>query len=520
MGELWYGGTIYTMRHENETAEAVFVQDGIITAVGTKKELYEYYSVEREYDLQGSIMLPGLVDSHMHLIGHGERLMRLDLSSCQSYEEMLSLVQEKAAHIPPGEWIIGEGWNENRFSDTKNVHKKDLDAVSSVHPILLKRMCRHAMLVNSYVLHKAGIQENIKHPKGGKIGRDEHGKLNGLLYERAQDLLDDIVPQQTEEYLQKALEAAVEDCRKNGLVGCHTEDLNYYGGFSRTYKAFEKGLEGRQFKAHLLVHHEVVDELAHYKNKHYIEFGAMKIFADGSLGGRTALLSAPYTDMPDTNGVAVFEREELAKLVKKARNLGLTIAVHTIGDLSFEYVIDAIEQHPPQAGQRDRIIHCQVLRKDLIERAKRLSVVLDIQPVFITSDFPSVIEKLGEERLRYAYAWKTLLHEGFICAGGSDAPIESVNPFLGIYGAVERRSIFDGKCYLPKEKLTVFEAISLFTSGSAAAIYKENCRGIIAPGYEADFTITDRDIFTIPAEDIPNTEVVMTVVDGKIVYKK
>ncbi|WP_028400793.1 amidohydrolase [Ectobacillus panaciterrae] len=520
MGEIWYGGTIYTMRREGETIEAVFVQDGMIVDMGTKEELYDRHTIEQEHDLKGSVMLPGLTDSHMHLVGHGERLLRLDLSSCRSYEEMLSLIRERAAVTPEGEWIIGEGWNENAFSDRKDVHKKELDDVSSVHPILLKRMCRHVMLVNSYVLENAGIYEEIQDPKGGKIGRDADELLNGLLYERAQELLDDIIPQQTEEYLQKALEIAVEDCWKNGLVGCHTEDLNYYGGFARAYQAFEKGLQNRRFKAHLLVHHEVIDELAHYEDKRYIEFGAMKIFADGSLGGRTALLSQPYADMPSTHGVAVFERDELARLVEKARSMDLTIAIHTIGDLSFEYVVDAIEQHPPKEGQRDRIIHCQVLRKDLIDRAKHLSVVLDIQPAFITSDFPSVIEKLGKGRLRYAYAWKTLLDEGFVCAGGSDAPIEAISPFLGIYGSVARRSFFDGACYLPEEKLTMFEAISLFTSGSASAIYKENSRGIIASGYEADFTIIDRDLFTIQPEGIIYTEVIMTVVDGEIVYKK
>ncbi|MFX3660639.1 MAG: amidohydrolase [Ectobacillus sp.] len=520
MGEIWYGGTIYTMRHKGETTEAVYVTDGIITDIGTKQELFARYEVQAEYDLKGDVMLPGLVDSHMHLIGHGERLMRLDLSGCASYGEMLALVKERAEQTPKGEWIIGEGWNENVFCDTRQVHANDLDAISLEHPILLKRVCRHALLVNSYILQWAGITEETADPKGGKIGKGDDGKLNGILYERAQELIQGVVPGQTESYLQRALEIAVEDCWKNGLVGCHTEDLNYYGGFARTYQAFAKGLRNKPFKAHLLVHHEVIEELAQYENGRYIEFGAMKIFVDGSLGGRTALLSQPYYDNPDTNGVAVFEREELAALVQKARNLGLAVAVHAIGDLAFEYIIEAIERHPPKRGQRDRIIHCQVLRKDLIERAKKLSLVLDIQPVFVMSDFPSVIEKLGDGRLRYAYAWKTLLQEGVMCAGGSDAPIEPVGPLLGIYSAVTRKSALDGKSYLPREKLTVFEAVSLFTSGSAYAIYKENCRGKIEPGHEADFTVLDKDIFQIDPEDILQTEVIMTVVDGRAVYRK
>ena len=174
----------------------------------------------------------------------------------------------------------------------------------------------------------------------------------------------------------------------------------------------------------LLVHHEVAHERKEYENEHYIEFGAMKIFSDGSFGGRTALLSEPYEDARETNGVAIFSREELAELVKKARDLHMPVAIHTIGDLSLEYVIDALELYPPAKGLRDRIIHCQLAREELIERMKNLQAIIDIQPVFVSSDFPSVIEKLGEHRLRYAYAWKTLLEAGLHCNGGSDAPIE------------------------------------------------------------------------------------------------
>jgi predicted amidohydrolase YtcJ len=528
MGELWYGGPIYTMKQEGEQVEAVYVENGIIAATGTIQELRDTYaqSIEKEINLEGNTMLPGLVDSHMHIIGHGEKLMRLDLSFCTSYKEMLDLVKERVETTPAGEWIIGEGWNENQFMDTKEVNKLDLDALSVVHPILLKRVCRHAMLVNSHVLELAHIDETAADPKGGKFGRTRDGVLNGVLYDRAQDLLNDVVPKNTEDYLEKALITSIEDCWRHGLVGCHTEDLNYYGGFERTYNTFQKVIkeQKRPFKAHLLVHHEVVEGLKHYKETgtNYIEFGAMKIFADGSLGGRTALLSKPYNDMPDTNGVAVFEREELAALVKKARDLGLTVAVHAIGDLAFEYVVEAIEAHPPKEGQRDRIIHCQVLRADLIERAKKLSVVLDIQPVFVTSDYPSVIEKLGEERMKFSYAWKTLLEEGFSCAGGSDAPIEPVNPFFGIYGAVARKNLLNpsGETYGPSERLTMFEAVSLFTTGSAYAIEKENSRGMIAPGYEADFTVIDRDIFHINQEELLDIQVIKTVVDGTVVYEK
>lgn len=520
MGQLWHGGNIYTMEHEGDVVEAVYVEGGKIIDAGRTEELKNRYEAQNEINLEGKTMLPGLVDSHMHLIGHGERLLRLDLSSCTSYEEVLRLVAERVERANPGEWIIGEGWNENQFTDSKYIHAHDLDAISVKHPILLKRVCRHVQWVNSYVLQKAGVTAKMEDPKGGKIGRDENGQLTGLLYEQAQGLIAHVQPDIDETYLQTALQTAIGDCWKHGLVGGHTEDLNYYGGFRKTHNAFTNVIEKFPFKAHLLVHHEVAKERPHYKNTHYIEFGAMKIFSDGSFGGRTALLSEPYEDAKDTNGVAIFTREELAGLVKQARDLQMAVAIHTIGDLSLEYVIEALELYPPKEGLRDRIIHCQLARKELIERMKKLPVILDLQPVFLSSDFPSVIEKLGEHRLRYAYAWKTLLEAGLHCAGGSDAPIEEVNPFLGIYSAVTRRSFVDGRCYMPEEKLTVFEAVSLFTTGSAYTIGREDERGKIAKGYDADFTVIDRDIFKVEEEEVRDIEVMLTVIDGEVVYER
>ncbi len=517
MGELWYGGTIYTMRVENETVEAVYVQDGKIVDIGTKERLCGTYYIDTYHHIRGNTMFPGFVDSHLHLIGHGERLLRLDLTACTSYAEMLALVEERVKETPEGEWIIGEGWDENRFVDTKTIHKKDVDAISSKHFIVLKRVCRHAILVNSNVLRQAEITPATD-KKGGVIARDEHG-LTGVLHDNAQQLVYNILPKNSQQYVRHALQIAIQDCYENGLVGGHTEDLHYYDGFENTYEAYRHCMKKTPFKAHLLVHYAEMAHLHNHSEEHYIEFGAIKMFVDGSLGGRTALLSKPYSDMPNTQGIAVLEREEVAMLVKQARQINRTVAVHAIGDLAFQYVVEAIEAYPPPYGMRDRIIHCQVLRSDLIQRAKHLSVVLDIQPIFVSSDFPSAIEKLGSERLRYSYSWKTLLQEGLECAGGSDAPISDVSPIASIHAAVSRLDA-EGRCYQPEECLSSFEAISLYTKGSAKAIHKEKVRGIIGFGYEADFTIVDSDIVTMPPNDIANAKITMTVIDGMIVYNK
>jgi predicted amidohydrolase YtcJ len=393
---------------------------------------------------------------------------------------------------------------------------------------MLKRVCRHALVVNSIALELAGITKNTNTPPGGVLEKNNQGELTGLLKDQAQELIYEVLPKVSKEYLERAMTAAIKDAYKLGLTGGHTEDLYYYSGFQDTYETFEKVIKenGLKFRAHLLVHHEVVSEMNQagfqaYSGDLEVEFGAMKIFADGALGGRTALLSHSYADDSSTNGVAIFSQEELNELFAKARSLGLPVAIHTIGDLAFEYALNAMEAHPVTNG-RDRIIHAQILREELITRAKKLpSLILDLQPRFLASDFPWVIDRIGSERMEYCYAWKTLLDSGIPCAGGSDAPIEPLNPLWGIHAAVTRTNLNDPTrtVYGEKEKLSVYEAVSLFTKGSAYAICHENDRGQIKEGHLADFTVLEKDIFTVLEDEIADLNVKMTVIGGEIVYQ-
>lgn len=529
MGEIWYGGTIYTLKAEGETVEAVYTRSGLIEDLGTKEDLLKKYASAKKIDLQDSVMYPGFTDSHMHLIGHGEKLLRLDLSAFTSAQEMKSALVKKASETKHGEWIFGEGWNENNFIDRKIFHRMELDEITDSHPMILSRVCRHAVLVNSKALELAGITKDTLSPAGGVIVKDENGEPTGYLLDQAQELVKAVIPKATEEYLYTALKMSIEDCLRLGLVGSHSEDLSYYGSFSKTYEAFNKVIErdSLKYRAHLLVHHEVVDDMhleghRYKESTDFITLGAMKIFVDGALGGRTALLSHPYNDMPETSGVEIHSKSQLEALVKKAREYGMPVAVHTIGDLAFEYMLDVMELYPVPAGEKDRLIHAQILTNELIQRAKKLPIILDIQPRFVATDFPWVIERLGEERLQYCYAWKTLLDEGFICAGGSDAPIEPVDPLLGIHAAVARQIPNDPEntVYQPEQRLSMYEAIQLFTTGSAQAIGTVNKQGVLERGYYADFTILNKDLFTIATNEILTTKVEMTVVDGSIMYQR
>ncbi|TYR82147.1 amidohydrolase [Priestia megaterium] len=530
MGTLFYGGKIYTMVREREYVESVYIEDGWIKDIGSEREIRKLWgkSIRKEVNLHNGVMYPGFVDSHLHLIGHGEKLIRLDLSQASSAEEVLMLVKEKVQTTPVGDWVIGEGWNENQWEDPTLIHHQQLDDITTEHPVILKRVCRHGLIANQKALMIAGITKDSPQPDGGIIQVDDYGMPTGFLADQAQDLVTKHIPPVSEAYLKQALKVAIEDCTKHGLTGAHTEDLNYYGGFLRTYKTFEQIVEKqkKRFRCHLLVHHEVIDEMnkfirAKSQSSSFLEFGAMKIFADGSLGSQSALLSFPYKSDPSTNGLPIHSLMELKQLVKKARTLNRTVAIHAIGDLALEYVVDSIEQYPPADGQRDRIIHAQILRADLIERIKKLPAVLDIQPRFLASDFPWVIDRIGEENLDYCYAWKTLLKEGVMCAGGSDAPIEPVDPLLGIHAAVSRKTASAAETqYIANEKLTVFEAIQLFTLGSAQAVKQEHIKGVIQKNYIADFTVFEKDLFKVNVDDIPSIDVLFTVIDGEIVYTK
>ncbi|QHS23025.1 amidohydrolase [Virgibacillus sp. MSP4-1] len=529
MGKLWFGGTIYTMHGPGETVEAVFTQQGQIVDTGTKEYLENLYKsqITDKHNLKGHVMYPGFTDSHLHIIGHGERLLQLDLAYAKSPEEVLELIQRKSEELPEEQWLIGEGFNENSWNDSRIIHRYELDEICPDRPVMLTRICRHAIIANTKAMEIAGITAQTPEPDGGIIDRDQQGELTGFFKDTAQELIKSHIPEVTTGYLEKAIHAAVEDLVRHGIVGGHSEDLNYYGGFKRTYDSFARTIDGERhkFRANLLVHNGVIEEmdenhLSFSQGTDWIELGAMKIFADGAFGGRTAWLSEPYADQSDEYGVQIYSEEHMKQLMKKAREREMPVAVHAIGDQAVEMVMDMIEQFPPSEGVRDRIIHAQLVNPALIERMSALNIIVDIQPTFVASDFPWVLERIGEERMPYAYPWKSFLEAGIACAGGSDAPIEEIDPLKGISAAVNRISTLNGQVYGEQQCLTPFEAVSLYTTGAAYAIGKENEQGKIEPGFTADFTVLDKDLFSINSKEIPNAKVQQTIIDETVVYER
>jgi predicted amidohydrolase YtcJ len=526
---IYYHGRITTLDPSQPLAEAAVVERGRIVAVGeTKQLLLDHGRAQvNKVDLQGGYVYPGFVDSHLHLSGVGQRLRWLDLGTCRSKAELLQAIKRRVVTSKEGEWILGMGLDENRLQGGAPT-LEELDEASPHHPVLLARVCLHAHLVNSAAYRAAGITEATAPSEGGVFGWDGNGRLNGWVYEQASQPFYAAQPAPSYHEKKETIRQAMKQALACGLTGGHSEDLRYIGNVGELVRIYRELVdEGVKFRTHHLLYHPYLAELDELEPTElapnpWVRLGAVKIFADGSIGGRTALMSAPYADDPSQIGVAIHEQAELLDLARRAAAYGRPIAVHAIGDEAARRVIETMEQVPAPAGElRHRLIHGQFLRADLIARLHRLDVVVDIQPRFVASDFPWVLERVGEQRIAYAYAWKTLLETGIPCAAGSDAPIEPLHPLLGMHAAVTRRRLEDPDThpgYLPEQKLQPLAALRLFTQGSAYAEGMEKERGVIAVGRWADLTVYDRDLLQCPAEEWIEAKTVCTVVNGQMAY--
>jgi predicted amidohydrolase YtcJ len=525
--QIFTNGKIYTLDPTNPVVQAVVVENGRILDLGNHAEMVLQWGRNgvETIDLQGNYATPGLIDSHLHLSGVALNFMELDLFNLKSKDEMLEKIRQKAATMEPGQWMIGMGWNENLFESGGIPTIEELDAVAPHCPIYLKRVCHHAFLVNSKALEMSRYHPGIAIPAGGSVVVDPVTKKpTGLLLESASQLVTKYIPDRTYEELKTGLRQAMKYAMKKGLTGVHTNDPKYLGGLDQTYAMYDELLnqENIGLRCNLLIDYPYLNHLkersmfAGYGNDK-LQIGAIKIFADGAFGRRTALLSEPYTDEPGQFGEAMHSQEELYEIVRAVREHRMPLAVHTIGDQALENLLDVMDQFSA-VNHRDRIIHTSLVREDLLERLAQPSRIADIQPRFVVSDYPWIKERIGSERERYLYVWKTMLKSGIICAGGSDSPIEPLDPLLGIHSAVTRRTpgeTHDG--WNPAEKLSILEAINLFTIGGAYATNEEQLKGTISRGKFADMTVYSDDLLAMDDPDeLLSTKIEMTIINGMI----
>jgi len=519
--------TIHTAAQGPTRAEAMAVRGGRIVAVGTSIDVRRYVGEATEVlELRGRTVLPGLIDSHGHLDNLGHTLDIVDLVGTPSYEEVIARVVERARQAPAGAWLEGRGWDQNDWPEPALPHHDALSRATPDHPVVLERVDGHAVLVNRLALDRARIDRGTPDPPGGKIERDAVGEPTGVLVDGATALVESLIPPPSPAERERRLLAAMNACAAVGLTMVHDAGIS-----GATRDAYQRLLERRAFPIRVYAMASGSDALAAEVLDRGPETGdrftlrAIKVWVDGALGSRGALLSTPYTDRPGHVGLETFPRERLFELARRARQRGIQMRVHAIGDLGNMRAIDAYENAfngGPHPELRWAVEHAQVVRPADIRRFARLGVVASMQATHATSDGPWAEERLGPERVKWSYAWRQFLSAGARLANGSDFPVESVNPMLGLYAAITRRDL-DGRLpatgWRPEERLTPEEALRSFTATGAWLAFRERDLGTLEVGRLADFVVLDRDPIAGPPADIPKTRVLRTVIGGTTVYQ-
>jgi predicted amidohydrolase YtcJ len=472
-------------------------------------------------DLKGRNVIPGLIDSHAHILHEGLRLSQLDLSD-YSYEDALELVAEDTANRRKGTWVHGRRWDQNAWFGGAWPHRRDLDRVAPDHPVVLDRIDKHSIWVNSLALKMAGVDSSTPNPEGGEIIRDPSGEPSGVLIGQAMFLIYDRMPIfDGRDFLETFQKSQAESLSYGltTLIDCASQPSEF--------ETIDKAVEAGIIKARLRLYMKADpwDEEFFSKGPRVgrlpdrLSVDGLKIFSDGSLGSRSAWLLEDYADRPGYRGGHVYSDEALIALLSKARNLGFQVAIHVIGDAAVAQAVSAIGAvlGSEWTNRQWRLEHYQVVANSDRERVLSMGLIPSIQSVGLMTDLHMAQIRLGPERIKRAYAWRDIIDRGGYIINGSDSPIESVNPFMGIYAAVTRKDLkgFPKDGFHPEHALSRLEAISSYTLWSARAAFEEHNLGTLSVGKLADFAVLDRDILTCPERAIATTKVLATVVGGE-----
>ncbi len=532
---LLVNGTVHTANPRAPHAEAVLVIDGRITFVGSNAEARRKAASDaRVLDLADLTVLPGFTDAHAHLAGIGERKLSFQLEGTASLAELQQRLREQHGKVAPGEWIVGRGWIESRWTPAAFPTKADLDEIVGDRPVLLERADGHAMVVSSRALALAGIDRNTPDPAGGRILKDENGEPTGMLIDGAMALVTKLVPAPSEEQLLRQLETGASRSVRVGWTQLQIAG-NSFAEVDRLCQLYAAGkiklrvydaIDGPGADAERLI----AQGPSVNRCGDRLTVRAIKLYIDGALGSRGARLLAPYSDAPDTTGLFVNEPATLLPILTAALKRGIQIETHAIGDAGNRTMLDLYEKAfaavPPReravAEPRWRIEHAQVLTAQDIPRFAKLGVIASMQPSHAISDLFFAPKRLGPERVRFAYAWRALLDSDATLVAGSDAPVENGDPIEEYYAAVVRRSRdgFAEASWHRESRVTRAEALAMLTSAPAFAAFQEKERGSIEVGKQADFTIVSADLMSIPEEKILDTRVVMTIIAGEVVYRR
>jgi predicted amidohydrolase YtcJ len=517
-----------------QRADAIAVRGDRVLAVGSREEVMKTKGPETSMvDLAGHFVMPGFNDAHTHMASAGQEESNVNLLGTKTLDEFRNRVAAAVAKAGPGEWILGGGWDETLWPVKVPPTRWDLDEVASGHPIFLDRVDGHLAVASTRALQLASITVASKEPAGGKIDRDEAGTPNGILRETARDAVRAVIPKPTHEKLRRAIELALADMASHGVTSA--QDNSSWDDF-KIYEELEKEGKLTARISEWLPFSDSLESLNRKRSSHpatdnMLHTGMLKAIMDGSLGSKTAALVDPYSDDPKNSGLPQYDAAKLNAMATERVAAGYQLGFHAIGDQAAQLALDAFAEAQKFAKEnkvkgadggidyRLRIEHAQVTSPQQILRFKELKVIASMQPSHLLTDMNWAEARLGAKRAEHSYAWADFLKRGVVLAFGTDYPVEPVTPFRGLYAAVTRQNESGKKTYYPEQKISIEQAIAAYTTGSAFAEFAEKQKGKLEPGMLADFVVLDRDITSVPAEKILETQVLRTVVGGKTVYE-
>ena len=526
-------GNIVTVDDGNPTAQAIAIREGKILAVGSAVAIDEFVGRQTEIiDLEGQTAIPGFIEGHAHFNGVGQAQLQLNLMNVANWDEVVAMVEEAANSAEPGELILGRGWHQEKWdrAPTPNVEgiplHITLSAASPNNPVLLTHVSGHAVYANAKAMELSGIDNTTPNPSGGEIIRDGMGNPIGYFRETASRLLAPAREGATPTDPRRVVELAQEEALSKGITSFQDAGSSF-----EQIDIFKEMAEDGSLDIRLWVMvresvAELTENLAEYRmigvGEDRLTVRAIKMAIDGALGSHGAWLLEPYADLPESAGLNTSDLEDAAATAELAIEHGYQFAMHAIGDRGNRETLDmfqwAFDNNPDEEDLRWRIEHAQNLHPDDIPRFENMQVIAAMQGVHATSDGPWIADRLGQERVeRGAYVWRDLIDAGVIIGNGTDAPVEDVDPIASYYSSVSRM-MSNGEVLTPRQKMTRMEALRSYTINNAYAGFEEDIKGSLEVGKLADITVLDRDILTIPEEDIPNTTISYTIVGGEVMY--
>ena len=526
-------GKIITMNLTGDTAEALAVRDGKIVAVGSNEVVAPCTSSRtRRVDLGGRTVLPGLIDVHTHAMEWAKGVVRGDIDAgfpgVRSINDIVAAVRRRAAEVSPGEWIVGSGWDDAKLNERRYVTRADLDSISPQNPVYLVHVSGHLAVANSAALALAGITRDTPSPTGGVIEHDSGGQPTGVLLDSAMGMVARLLPRDPPGLARRAAKMVSDKALEVGLTTIHDiwvspENMRSY---QEAHQAGDlqvrvqmvpgvRSVEDAERLAGMGIHTGFGDA--------QLRIGAVKLFADGGMGARTvAIYPPPVAGEPENFGLLIWKSEDLQKAHRILAAAGWQIVTHAIGDRAINQVLDsyaatkmALQLEEP----RFRIAHCGISTPAIQKRLREMRVLVDGNPPFVYW-IGSWFRKYGPERVRWSYPGKSYFDNGIIAGGASDVDVTPINPWWGIWAAVERKELLSGKALAPEERLTVKQALTLYTRNGAYIGFEETQKGSLETGKLADFIVVDRDVVTIPAAQLKDTQVLQTYVGGRLVYER